>query len=66
MLHLPMQLVMTLAMTCVVIYIYTVIAFNFFHKFYIHQNGDWAQDQCQSMWRVGSTCTSICVLSRDI
>ena len=53
---------MTLAMTCVVIYIYTVIAFNFFHKFYIQQDGDMAQDQCQSMWRVGT----MRLLSRDL
>ena len=50
---------MTLAMTCVVVYIYTVIAFNFFHKFYIHEDGTSAQDQCQSMWRVGTNYSSL-------
>lgn len=30
----PNQLLMTMLMTTVVIYIYTVVAFNFFRKFY--------------------------------
>ena len=33
-----LQLIMTVLMTCVVIYLYTVIAFNFFRKFYVQLN----------------------------
>ena len=44
---------MTLAMTCVVLYIYAVIGFNFFRKFYQHElSGGEIQDNCDSMWNV--------------
>ena len=40
-------------MTCVVIYLYTVIAFNFFRKFYVHTTDDNVQImKCQSMLQV--------------
>ncbi|CAI8034630.1 Ryanodine receptor 2 [Geodia barretti] len=42
-LHNGKQLLMTVLMTCVVIYLYTVIAFNYFRKFYVqqsHTNGE--------------------------
>ena len=52
-LHNGKQLAMTVLMTCVVIYIYTVIAFNFFRKFYHQTSPDGLQVQtCDSMFRV--------------
>ena len=48
-----LQLIMTLAMTCVVLYIYAVIGFNFFRKFYQQElSGGEIQDNCDSMWNV--------------
>ncbi len=44
------QLGMTILMTCVVIYIYTVIAFNFFRKFYRQTSPQ--EQACDSMFRV--------------
>ncbi len=49
------QLGMTILMTCVVIYIYTVIAFNFFRKFY--RQTSLKEQACDSMFRV-SGCGS--------
>ncbi|XP_065916546.1 ryanodine receptor 2-like isoform X2 [Dysidea avara] len=44
------QLLMTFLMTCIVIYLYTVIAFNFFRKYYVHTIDDNTQImKCQSM-----------------
>jgi len=56
------QLGMTLLLTCVVIYMYTVIAFNFFRKFYREPGQE--VYHCESMARVGRhgvslTCCSI-------
>lgn len=42
---------MTLLLTCVVIYMYTVIAFNFFRKFYREPGQE--VYHCESMARVG-------------
>lgn len=51
-LHNGKQLLMTVLMTCVVIYIYTVIAFNFFRKFYRQQTAVGEKIyQCESMAR---------------
>ena len=56
-LHNGKQLAMTVLMTCVVIYIYTVIAFNFFRKFYHQTTPDGLQVQtCDSMFRVSGYC----------
>ena len=47
---------MTVLMTCVVIYIYTVIAFNFFRKFYRQQTSVGEKVyQCESMARVSES-----------
>ena len=44
---------MTVLMTCVVIYIYTVIAFNFFRKFYRVETPQGEQVfKCDSMLQV--------------
>ena len=48
-----LQLLMTLFMTGTVIFIYTVIAFNFFRKFYRQEEVEGkVKDHCESMWRV--------------
>ena len=50
------QLLMTLAMTGVVIYLYTVIAFNFFRKFYVRElNEGVIRDNCDTMFQVRKT-----------
>ena len=46
------QLAMTVLMTCVVIYMYTVIAFNFFRKFYTSNASGQEVYNCDSMARV--------------
>ena len=49
-----MQLVLTVMMTVVVIYIYTVLAFNFFRKFYLKdgdEDGD-VEYKCHNMMTV--------------
>ena len=49
---------MTVLMTCVVIYLYTVIAFNYFRKFYVqqsHTNGEPVY-ACDNMAKVHSAC----------
>lgn len=43
---------MTVLMTCVVIYMYTVIAFNFFRKFYTSNTSGQEVYNCDSMARV--------------
>ena len=48
------QLLMTVLMTCVVIYLYTVIAFNYFRKFYVqhsHRDGETVYT-CDNMAKV--------------
>ncbi|XP_072031407.1 LOW QUALITY PROTEIN: ryanodine receptor 2-like [Amphiura filiformis] len=49
--HNGKQLVLTLMMTVVVIYIYTVLAFNFFRKFYVNEGdeGGAVDYKCHSM-----------------
>jgi len=48
-----LQLAMTVLMTCVVIYIYTVIAFNFFRKFYRFQTPEGEEVfKCDNMFEV--------------
>ncbi|XP_071962240.1 ryanodine receptor 2-like isoform X3 [Antedon mediterranea] len=47
--HNGKQLVLTLLMTSVIIYLYTVIAFNFFRKFYKNEEGDEVDLKCHDM-----------------
>ena len=57
-----LQLAMTVLMTCVVIYIYTVIAFNFFRKFYRFQTPEGVEVfKCDNMFEVYN-----CKLSREV
>lgn len=64
------QLIMTVLMTCVVIYLYTVIAFNYFRKFYIQQSSEDGEHvyTCDSMSKVSHShkppySSSVTVLS---
>ena len=51
---------MTFLMTCIVIYLYTVIAFNFFRKFYVHKvDDDFRIMKCQSMFQVSIQLSDI-------
>ena len=45
-------MMVTIGMTCVVVYLYTVIAFNMFQKYYI-QVADNPVPHCDSMLKVG-------------
>lgn len=47
--HNGKQLVLTLLMTCVIIYLYTVLAFNFFRKFYVTGDEGETELKCQNM-----------------
>ena len=59
------QLLMTVMLLSIVVYIYTVIAFNFFRKFY-NKGEDGADDyKCHDMFTVSDTDTgSVNCLSR--
>jgi hypothetical protein len=48
------QLVLTVMLTCVVVYIYTVIAFNFFRKFYIKEEDGEVDYKCHDMATVST------------
>lgn len=39
----------------IVVYIYTVIAFNFFRKFYVQEEDDQVDQKCHNMLTVGFT-----------
>lgn len=43
------QLVLTVMLTCVVVYIYTVVAFNFFRKFYVKEEDGSVDYKCHDM-----------------
>ena len=44
-----------MVMTCVVVYLYTVVAFNLFQKYYTNQ-GEVPEPHCDSMLKVGGSC----------
>ena len=48
-------MMVTMAMTCVVVYLYTVVAFNLFQKYYTNE-GDVPEPHCDSMFKVGGSC----------
>ena len=51
--HNGKQLVLTVMLLTIVVYIYTVIAFNFFRKFYVSEEEEGAVDQkCHDMLTV--------------
>ncbi|XP_065312718.1 ryanodine receptor-like isoform X2 [Gordionus sp. m RMFG-2023] len=47
--HNGKQLLLTVMMTSIVVYIYTVIAFNFFRKFYIQEEDGIQDSKCHNM-----------------
>ncbi|BFZ07812.1 hypothetical protein BsWGS_10847 [Bradybaena similaris] len=47
--HNGKQLVLTVLLTCVVVYIYTVVAFNFFRKFYVKEEDGSVDYKCHDM-----------------
>lgn len=48
----PFQLVLTVMLLTIIVYIYTVIAFNFFRKFYVQEEDDNVDQKCHSMLTV--------------
>lgn len=46
------QLVMTTGLLTVIVYLYTVVAFNFFRKFYNKSEGDEPEWKCHDMLTV--------------
>ena len=50
--HNGKQLILTVMLLTIVVYIYTVIAFNFFRKFYIQEEDDEVDKKCHSMLSV--------------
>lgn len=47
-----LQLVLTVMLLTIIVYIYTVIAFNFFRKFYIQEEDDGGDKKCHEMFSV--------------
>ncbi|CAG7835911.1 unnamed protein product [Allacma fusca] len=47
--HNGKQLVLTVMLLTIVVYIYTVVAFNFFRKFYIQEEDDQVDQKCHDM-----------------
>ena len=46
------QLVLTVMLTSVIVYIYTVVAFNFFRKFYVKEDDGNVDYKCHDMLTV--------------
>lgn len=47
--HNGKQLILTVMLLTIIVYIYTVIAFNFFRKFYIQEEEDEVDKKCHDM-----------------
>lgn len=43
---------MTVLLTCIIVYVYTVIAFNFFRKFYVKDEDGEIDYKCHDMLTV--------------
>ena len=50
------QLVLTFMLTSIIVYLYTVIAFNFFRKFYVQEDeeGEEPDYKCHDMFTVST------------
>ena len=46
-------MMVTMVMTCVVVYLFTVVAFNLFQKYFTNQGGGVPDPHCDSMLKVG-------------
>lgn len=56
------QLVLTVGLLAVVVYLYTVVAFNFFRKFYNKsEDGESPDMKCDDMLTVSSFCMCVIV-----
>ena len=44
-----------MVMTCVVVYLYTVVAFSLFQKYYTNQGEEVPEPHCDSMLKVGGS-----------
>ena len=48
-----MQLILTFMLTSIIVYLYTVLAFNFFRKFYVQEEeGEEPDSKCHDMLSV--------------
>jgi hypothetical protein len=47
-----LQLVLTVMLLTIIVYIYTVIAFNFFRKFYVQEEEEEVDKKCHDMLTV--------------
>ena len=59
---LVLQLILTFMLTSIVVYLYTVLAFNFFRKFYVQEEeGEEPDSKCHDMLSVcvSSPCNSL-------
>ena len=55
---LDLQLVLTVMLLTIIVYIYTVIAFNFFRKFYVQEEDEQVDQKCHDMLTVSDKKTS--------
>uniref|UniRef100_A0A6G5A7P2 Putative ryanodine receptor n=1 Tax=Rhipicephalus microplus TaxID=6941 RepID=A0A6G5A7P2_RHIMP len=61
--HNGKQLVLTVMLLTIIVYIYTVIAFSFFRKFYVQEEDDQVDQKCHSMLTCFVfTSTKVCEL----
>lgn len=60
--HNGKQLVLTVMLLTIIVYIYTVIAFNFFRKFYVSEEEEQVDQKCHDMLTVSNNYLSIYVL----
>lgn len=59
---LPVQLILTCMLLTIIVYCYTVIAFNFFRKFYVSEEDDVVDQKCHDMLTVSTFITMMILL----
>lgn len=57
--HNGKQLVLTVLLLTIIVYIYTVIAFNFFRKFYVQEEDEEVDKKCHDMLTVRARIKSV-------
>lgn len=50
-----LQLILTCMLLTIIVYCYTVIAFNFFRKFYVSEEDDVVDQKCHDMLTVSKS-----------
>lgn len=50
--HNGKNLMLTIMLMSIIVYMYTVIAFNFFRKFYVVEEGDEVEQNCHDLFTV--------------